>query len=149
MNTSKLIPLLTLAALLTLTVRASESDLKADLAKMQGKWKATVTTDRGSGKWTLEFKENKTKILIENSDNETVFKGESEFKLEEVGKFRAYTYFNLKILSGDREGQTILTDGKTRSSVYKLGEETFTTVSGLTEDETEKPRLITWEKVSK
>lgn len=149
MKAFKLLRLLALVATLTLSTRAADSDLKQDLAKMQGKWKATTTTDQGTGKWTLEIKENKSKILIETESGDVVFKGENEFKLEEFGKFKAYTYFNLKILSGNNEGETRLIDGKSKSSAYKIDEDTMTTVSGFSADDKEKPLLIKWEKVSK
>jgi uncharacterized protein (TIGR03067 family) len=127
----------------------AESELKDDLAKLQGKWKATVTTDQGSSKWTLEIKGNKSTVQIESSEGDTVFKAENEFKLEKHGKFKAYTYFNVKILSGDRAGQMELTEGQTRSAIYQLDEDTWTTISGFREDEEQKPRLIKWEKAAK
>ena len=143
----------TLLALLTClalaSVRAADSPLKEDLAKLQGKWKATVTTDDGTSKWTLEIKGNKTKVLIESSGGDVVFKGESDFKLEKHGPFKAYTYWNLKILSGNDEGETRLTDGKTKSSLYKLTDDEFTTIGGFREDDDDKPILIKWEKTDK
>ena len=38
---------------------AADAGLKDDLAKLQGKWKATVTTDEGKSIWTLEIKASK------------------------------------------------------------------------------------------
>ena len=68
-----LVALLTCLALAS--GRAADNPLKDDLAKLQGTWKATVTTDDGTSKWTLEIKGNKTKVLIESSGGDVVFKG--------------------------------------------------------------------------
>ena len=127
---------------------AADSDPKDDLAKLQGKWKATVTTDEGKSNWTLEIKANKTKVLIER-DGETVFKGESDFKLEKVGQFKAYTYFNLEVQSGSNAGEKRLTGGETRSSVYRLDDDAFITAGGFSEGDKTEPSLIKWTKVTK
>ena len=134
--------------LTTLPLLAAEGDLKDDLAKLQGKWKATVASERGSSIWKLELKGNKATIVIENKTGDTMFKGECDFKLESHGSFKAYTYSNLKNLTDGGDGQVQLTDGNTKSSIYKLESDTFITVSGLRVDDTEgKPALIKWEKV--
>jgi hypothetical protein len=135
------------ANFLTLPLLAADTNLKDDLANLQGKWKATVTTDDGNSIWTLVVKGNKSNLVIESKDGDPVFKGELDFKLEKHGSFKAYTYWNLKILSGDKEGETQLTDGKTKSSLYKLDADTFTTISGFREEDEDKPILIKWEKV--
>ncbi|MEK7676492.1 MAG: hypothetical protein AAB676_11740 [Verrucomicrobiota bacterium] len=146
------ITLLAMLALFTWVatpVKAADGDLKDDLAKLQGKWKATVTTDQGTGLWTLEIKGNKTKIVITSKEGETFFKGECEFKLEKAGKFKAFTYFNLEVQSGDNAGQKMLTDGESRSSAYRLDYDSFTTVSGFEEGNSDTPNLVKWEKVTK
>ncbi|MBI4327775.1 MAG: hypothetical protein HY674_21290 [Chloroflexi bacterium] len=144
-----LLAMLALFTCIAAPVRAADADLKEDLAKLQGKWKSTVTTDQGTGLWTLEIKGSKTKVVIESKEGEVYFKGECEFKLEKAGKFKAYTYFNLEVQSGDNAGQKMLTDGETRSSLYRLDYDSFTTVSGFEEGNDDKPRLIQWEKATK
>ena len=139
--------LLVLLNLLTLPLLAADSDLKGDLAKLQGKWKATVTTEQGSSVWTLEVKENKSTIVIASQTGDEFFKGECDFKLEQHGSFKAYTYSNLKNLTGGRERATQLAEGKTKSSIYKLDADTFTTTGGFRTDDDDKPMLIKWEKV--
>lgn len=134
--------------IITLPIFAADTDLKDDLAKLQGKWKAIVTTDQGSSVWTLELKGNKSTIIIESKTGEELFKGECDFKLEKHGSFKAYTYTNLKNLTGGRERPTPLTDGKSKSSLYKLEEDSFTTIGGLRSDDEDKPRLIVWEKAA-
>ena len=50
--------------------------------------------------------------------------------------------------SGDKEGQTELTGGKSRSSIYKFdGDSVFHTIGGFRQDDEEGPTLIRWEKV--
>lgn len=146
-----IISLLTSATLLLVAAApmpAAESDLKDDLGKIQGKWKGTVGTDDGATLWTLETKGNKTTITIRSKGGEDLAKVECEFKLERHGKFKAYTYSNLKYLAGDKNGQTELTGGKTRSSLYKFdGDSVFHTVGGFREDDEQGPILIRWEKV--
>jgi hypothetical protein len=139
---------LLLLNILTLPLLAAESELKDDLARLQGKWKATVTTDQGSSVWTIENKGNKSTLLIESKTGEEFFKGEFDFKLEQHGSFKAYTYSNVKNFTGGRERATKLSDGKTKSSIYKIESDMFTTISGFrTDDADEKPLLIKWEKV--
>ena len=123
---------------------AAEPAFKDDLAKIQGKWKATETTDEGKSNWTIEIKANKIKVLIERA-GETFFKGEADFKLEKVGPFKAFTYFNLESDSGEK----LLTGGETRSSVYKLDADAFFTAGGFSEGDQSEPSLIKWTKVTK
>ena len=143
--------LLTAATLLLTTAArtpAAEADLKDDLGKIQGKWKATVGKDDGATHWTLETKGNKTTLTIRSRSGDDLAKLECDFKLERHGKFKAYTYSNIKFLSGEKEGQTDLTGGKSRSSIYKLeGDSVFHTIGGLREDDEQEPLLIRWEKV--
>jgi hypothetical protein len=146
--------LISLAALLilaagTFTAPAAEDELKADLAKLQGKWRGTLNDGGNTSIWTLDVKGSKTTITVKPDGGDEVFKGEADFKLERHGKFKAFTYSNLKILSGDSAGETRLTDGKSKSSIYKLEDDVFITVSGFRDDDSDKPRLIKWEKVAK
>ena len=142
-----LLLLLLLINILTLPLLAADGDLKNDLTKLQGKWKATVTTEQGSSVWTMVVKDNKSTIIIASKTGEEFFKGECDFKLEQHGSFKAFTYSNLKNLTGGRERATPLTDGKTKSSIYKLDADTFTTTGGFRTDDDDKPMLIKWEKV--
>jgi uncharacterized protein (TIGR03067 family) len=139
--------LLLLLNILTLPLLAAEDRLKDDLAKLQGKWTATVTTEQGSSVWTMEVKDNKSTIVMTTKTGEEFFKGKCGFKLEQHGSFKAFTYSNLKNLTGGRERATPLTDGKTKSSIYKLDADTFITTGGFRTDDEDKPMLIKWEKV--
>ena len=129
-------------------VRAAEDPLKADHAKLQGKWKSTIAGANGQSFTTLEFKGDKSILHITNKDGGTIFKGESDFKLEKAGKFKVYTYSNLKVLAGENEGQTLYADGKNKSSIYKFDGDVFVTVGGVREDDEDKPRLVRWEKLT-
>ena len=131
--------------------RAAEAeakpDLKADLAKIQGKWKSTVTYDDKSSEWTMNIKGSKATLTISDKDGGEVFKCEFDFKLEPHGKFRAFTYSNMKHLSGSKEGETELTEGKNRSSIYKFEDRsTFSTIGGFRDDYDEPQILIRWGK---
>ena len=130
-------------------VRAADDPLKADHAKLQGKWKSTIAGASGQSFTTLEIKADKSILHITNKDGDTIFKGESDFKLEKAGKFKVYTYSNLKVLAGDSEGQTLLTEGKSKYSIYKFDGDIFVTVGGVREDDEDKPRLVRWEKLAK
>ncbi len=136
---------LSLLFLLATPVPAQDA-LKDDLAKLQGKWKATVTTPEGTSHWSLEIKDNKTKVHVER-DGQTIFDGESDFKLEKFGPFNAYTYYNVEVKAGDNAGQKYLTNGSSRSSVYKFTEEGWTTAGGFSTRDAGKPRLIDWTRV--
>lgn len=125
---------------------AAEDALAGDLKKLQGKWKANVAMDHGNTVWKLEIKGNKATIIVESEDGETQFKGEMDFKLEQQGKLKAYTYSNLKILAGSSEGETRYTGGDTKSSAYRFYDDQWITVGGLRADDDEKPRLVTWSR---
>ena len=127
-------------------VFAADDPLAGDLKRIQGKWKATVPMDGASTVWKLEVKDHKAVIVVESEDGATQFKGEMEFKLEKHGSFTAYTYFNLKVLSGSGEGETRYTGGDTKSSLYRFSDGDWITVGGLRTDDNEKPRLITWSR---
>lgn len=137
------------AAALALPLPAAAADLKSDLARLQGQWKGKVTGDDSGHGWTLDIKGNKSTLTIRNGDGDEVVKAECDFKLEQHGKFRALTYSNLKYLKGDKSGDTELTDGKTKSSLYRLdGDSTLVTIGGFREDVEDDPQwLIKWEKV--
>jgi hypothetical protein len=127
--------------------RCADADLKSDLAKMQGKWKGTLKVEGNESVWQLDVKGSKTKLTVKNSDGDELVKAECDFKLEQHGKFRAFTYSNLKWLSGENEGKTELTEGKTRSSLYRFsGSNSFSTIGGFREDSEEDQWLIKWEK---
>ncbi len=138
----------TFLLLLTLIAPAFSADdaLAPDLKKLQGKWKATVSMDGSTSVWKLEVKDNKAVITVESEDGDAQFKAQMEFKLEAQGRFKAYTYSNLKILSGGNEGETRYTGGETKSSIYKFHDDSLITVGGLRNDDDEKPRLITWSR---
>ncbi len=124
----------------------ADDPLAGDLKRIQGKWKATVPMDGATTVWKLEVKDHKAVIVVESEDGATQFKGEMEFKLEKHGSFTAYTYFNLKVLSGSSEGETRYSGGETKSSLYRFSEGDWITVGGLRNDDDEKPRLITWSR---
>ena len=125
----------------------AKADLKADLAKIQGKWKSTVSYDDKSSEWTMNIKGGKATLTISDRDGGEVFKCEFDLKLEQHGKFRAFTYSNMKHLSGSKEGETELTEGKNRSSIYKVEDSsTFSTIGGFRDDYDEPQILIRWEK---
>ncbi len=149
MKKSHLLPALLVLFLCALLApaHAAEADLKADLAKMQGKWKSTVSYDDKSSEWTMNIKDSKATLTINSRDGEQVFKCEFDFKLEQHGKFRAFTYSNMKHLSGSKEGETELTEGKSRSSIYKIEDiSAFSTIGGFRDDYEEPQILIRWEK---
>jgi len=133
--------------LITLPLSAEDTSLKEDLAKLQGKWKTSLTTGQGSSVWTLEIKGNKSIIVVASLAGDELFKGETDFKLEQHGAFRAYTYSNLKNLAPRQDQPAQITNGKTKSSIYRLDADSFTTVGGFRSDDTDKPVLLKWEKV--
>ena len=134
-----------LLCLVSFVARGAEVDLKADLAKMQGKWKGSLVNN--DSVWDMEIKGNKAKLSVKEKAGDELVRAEFEFKLEQQGKFRAFTYWNVKYLAGEKEGQSELTDGKTRASVYKFdGTDAFSTVGGFDEEDKPPHWLVRWEK---
>ena len=128
---------------------AAEAELKADLARLQGKWKGKVTGDDSGHSWMLEVKGNQGTLTVSNGDGDVVVKATCDFKLEQHGRFRAFTYSNLKYITGDKAGETELTGGKTQSSLYRFqGDSQLSTIGGFRDDAGDDPQwLIPWEKV--
>jgi hypothetical protein len=140
--------LLALAAASPLARAADADPLKADHDKLQGKWKADVRMGDNDTKWTLDVKGSKATLTVEN-DGAVAFRGKCDFKLERHGKFRTFTYWKLGITEGDRSGETLITDGKTKSSLYKFEDGRFVTTGGFREDDDDKPQIIRWERTGR
>lgn len=128
---------------------SADSPLDSDLKRLQGEWRAEISTDEGTVKLSMKIEDRKMSIAITKLDGEKVGKLAGEFKLAKADRFRSFTYFNLEAIEGPNKGQKLLTGGKTRSSLYRFHDGDFITVSAMDEPEGQEPRMIQWRRAKK
>ena len=68
----------------------------------------------------------------------------SEFRVEQTGKVRIFTFFNNVISAGPQKGQT---DNEPKSYIYRVNGDTFVEVNGLLMGDDAEPVAFTWERV--
>lgn len=117
-----------------------------DLARVQGKWVRTVRTDRGRFKILKEHKGNKTTLTVLDSRGRVVEQKNSEFRLENTGNVRIFTFFNNVFTSGPNKGRT---DNASQSYAYRVSGDTFIEFRGLLNGDNERPLVFTWERVTR
>lgn len=120
-------PMRTASALLVLVAIAATPALRADdpapegdLARLQGKWKATVGENKDIPV-LLEIKGNAAVATFTNQRGETIeLKG--EVKLDETASPKALDWVNFKNLDGEPAQPNL--------AIYKLEGDTFTVCNG-------------------
>ncbi|MCL4204771.1 MAG: hypothetical protein KJ000_20020 [Pirellulaceae bacterium] len=126
------------------TAKAEEA-ANDELAKVQGKWVRTVKTDRGTFKVVKEHKGNDTTVTFFDSDGNVMAEKTSQFRLEQTGKVRIFTFFNNVITAGPQKGQI---DKAPTSFVYRVTGDTFFEVNGLLIGDDTEPLAFSWKRVN-
>ena len=126
------------------TSRADEITTAEAIAEVQGKWVRTVTTPSGTFRILKEHTGNKTTVTIMDADGRVVEAKKSEFRLENSGKVRIFTFFNNVITAGPQKGRT---DNEPHSYIYRVAGDTFVEVNGLLIGDDAAPVAFTWERV--
>ncbi len=121
-----------------------DSTTAEELAKVQGKWGRTMTTPSGEFKVVKEHVGNKTTVTFMDSEGRIVEAKKSEFRLENTGKVRIFTFFNNVITAGPHKGQT---DKEPHSYIYRVVGDTFVEVNGLLIDDDTAPVAFAWERI--
>lgn len=115
-----------------------------ELAEVQGKWVRTMRTDSGTFKVVKEHRGSKTTVTILDWEGNVVTAKKSEFRLEQTGKVRIFTFFNNVITAGPQKGQT---DEAPHSYIYRVTGDTFVEVNGLLIGDDAEPVAFTWKRV--
>ena len=124
--------------------KSSEAAAATELAEVQGKWVRTIRTDSGTFKVVKEHKGNKTTVTFMDSEGRIVQAKSSEFRLENSGKVRIFTFFNNLITAGPQKGRT---NKEPHSYIYRVVGDTFVEVNGLLIDDDAAPVAFTWKRV--
>lgn len=135
------------AAFLCLVVLAGAAwadDKDAEAAKVQGRWRRTVKTDRGTFEYVKEHRGNVSTLTIRDADGKILAAKKSTFRLEAAGKVRIFTFFDNVFTAGPHKGQT---DAAAHSYVYRVTGDKFFEVNGLLADDIVEPSAIVWERI--
>lgn len=125
--------------------KAAETATAEELAKVQGKWVRSMRTDSGTFKVIKEHKGNETTVTFFDSEGNVVAAKKSQFRLEQTGKVRIFTFFNNVITAGPQKGQT---DKASTSYIYRVTGDTFVEVNGLLIGDATEPVAFTWKRVN-
>lgn len=111
---------------------------------VQGKWVRHLNTATGPVKVVKEHNGQRTIVTGYNDKLNVIYSHESEFKVEQSGKVRIFTYFNRTITAGPNAGQKIK---EPVSFVYRVAENRFIEVLGVLDGDTNAPNMIIWDRI--
>ena len=139
---SSVLPTLSLAFAMSVVANGDEPN---DLYQVvQGKWVRHQATPNGRVKIVKEHKAQLTIVTAYDEQGNVIHSHESEFKIEQSGKVRVFTFFNRTITAGPNAGQ------KTKervSFVFRVAENRFIEVYGVLDGDTNTPNMIIWERL--
>jgi hypothetical protein len=115
-----------------------------ELAKVQGKWSRTVKSDDGIYTMVKEHRGNATTVTVFDAQGNVVAGKKSEFRLEQAGKVRIFTFFDNVITIGPQQGQI---DKGPHSYVYKIAGDSFYEVHGVLVGDDSEPLAFSWTRV--
>jgi hypothetical protein len=141
---SALLVAATIAPACAETKAIADGAAEIELAKMQGTWVRTVETDDGKVKLVKEHKGNWTSLTIYDSKGNVVAAKKSEFRLEQTGKVRIFTFFNNVITAGPQQGRV---DKTPKSYIYRISDDTFYEVNGMLVGDGDEPISFAWRRV--
>ena len=138
--------LVLLASSLTIamSVAANGDDPIEPIKAVQGKWVRYQTTANGPVKIVKEHKGQRTIATGYDDKLNVIYSHESEFKIEQSGKVRIFTFFNRTITAGPNAGQKIK---EPVSFVYRVAENRFIEVHGVLDGDNNLPNMIIWDRI--
>lgn len=146
LNQRSITTLVLLASSLAFVVSvAAYADEPAELSKaVQGKWVRHQATASGPIKIVKEHKGQSTIVTAYDDKGNVIYSHESEFKIEQAGKARIFTFFNRTITAGPNVGQKIK---EPVSFVYRVAENRFIEVHGVLDGDANVPNMIIWDRI--
>lgn len=140
----------TILALLTLplafaALAVADGDEQIEPIKaVQGKWVRHLTTPNGPVTIVKEHKGRNTILTAYDDQKNVIYSHESEFKIEQLGKVRVFTFYNRKITAGPNAGQKIK---EPDSFIFRVDNKRFIEVNGLLDGDANAPNLLIWERM--
>jgi hypothetical protein len=114
------------------------------LREVQGTWTRCQTTATGPIRIVKEHKGNKTVVTAYDDKDKVIYAHESEFKVEQTGKVRIFTFHDRVITAGPNAGAKIPAP---QSFVYRVSDGRFVEAHGVLEGESTAPSMIVWERM--
>ena len=136
--------LLALSLAFAMSVAANGDEPIEPTKAVQGKWERHQTTANGPVKIVKEHKGQRTIVTGYDDKLNVIYSHESEFKIEQSGKVRIFTFFNRTITAGPNAGQKIK---EPVSFVYRVAENRFIEVHGVLDGDTNAPNMIIWDRI--
>jgi hypothetical protein len=132
-----------LCGAISLPTHAEEPKLDEAASAVQGKWMRRVQTPDGPVRIVKEHRGYKTFLSAEDSRGNMLYAHESEFRLEQLGKVRVFTFFNSKVTAGPNAGRVVK---EPTSYVYRVDKNHFYEANGLMDNDTASPHVIVWDR---
>lgn len=110
---------------------------------VQGRWIRHQDTANGRITIIKEHKAQHSTVTAYDDKRNVIHAHESEFKIEQSGKVRIFTFFNRTITAGPNAGQK---SKEPVSFVYRVAENRFIEVYGVLDGDTNVPNMIIWER---
>jgi hypothetical protein len=137
------------ASLVYFTAAASlffTSSLVAAAADMlAGKWSVKKVNDEGQKyTQTVEIKQDKFLFQIAGEDDQVFFVAKGDFKLENLGPFKAARFFHIK---AGHSASNLEDSDEEYVSVYRLAEDTWMLASNFDKERQQKPALDVYQRV--
>ena len=104
----------------------------------------TQATPNGLIRLVKEHKGHKTVVTASDDKESVIYSHESEFKVEQSGRVRIFTFSNRVITAGPNTGAKIAAP---LSFVYRIGDDRFIEAHGVLENESTAPTMIIWERI--
>ena len=137
----------TFFSLLTIFMFCSSSAIADDLERLAGKWSLNKTNAEGQAySQTIEIKKDKFTFKIVGSDDKVRLYAEGEIKLEKLGPFQVIAFTKIKAGQSASELEPVDDD---RTSIYQLGDDTWTLGSNFDKERNQKPSADVYKKVAK
>jgi hypothetical protein len=122
----------------------SDAESEIELAKVQGTWVRTIKTKDGTLKVVKVHKGNKTTLTYFDSKDNVLAAKSSEFRLENTGKVRIFTFVNNVVTAGPQKGQV---DKGPHSYIYRITGDTFFEANGYLIGSGDEPVAFAWRRI--
>lgn len=131
---------------------AKAGSVEQDLKALQGRWERKLlgedrSTRKGEARAVKEIKGNKETVTYYDDDGKAVRATTADFKLEQSGRVRLYTFSNLKVTLGEDQGDA--GSKKPLSYIYRVEGDAYHEGHGFLVDSPagSKPSVARWDRV--
>ena len=118
-----------------------------EFERLAGTWSVKKTNDEGQAyTQTIEIKKDKFTFKVIGSDDKVRLYAEGEIKLEKLGPFLSIRF--TKIKAGQSASEIEAVDDE-RTSIYQVGNDTWTLASNFDKERSQKPGVDVYKKLEK